>query len=224
MLLPNRPFAPAKTDRTAKSIYIFAEGVKTEKRYFDYFRAIDSRINIEVYPLNSQEDNSPKGLLNIAKRSILVSKDNPNPKYSFQKNDEVWIVLDIDPDKANSRAPQIAEIKTFSDKQKAWQVVQSNPCFEVWLYYHLHQNKPDFQDIAISKGWKQFLNQTIKGGFQAGRHPLLISDAVSNAKATYEADEKQIPTPASTQVYELGESMLTVLKTKIDKIRAELEI
>ncbi len=39
------------------------------------------------------------GLLNIAKRCIIKSDENPNPKYNFIDGDEVWIVLDIDKDK-----------------------------------------------------------------------------------------------------------------------------
>ena len=67
MLLRNRLFDREPPSREAKSIFIFCEGAKRERKYFQYFEEIDSRIRIEIYPLHSHEDNSPLGLLNIAK-------------------------------------------------------------------------------------------------------------------------------------------------------------
>ena len=131
MLLTNRLFEREPPSREAKSIYIFCEGLKREYNYFQYFVEMDSRINIEVYKLASDENNSPIDLLNIAKSCIISSKENPNPKYTFQQNDEVWIVIDMDIDKSESRKPQISEAKTFCNKKKDWHLVQSNPCFEV---------------------------------------------------------------------------------------------
>lgn len=96
----------------AKSIYIFCEGARREFDYFEYFKELDSRINVEVYKLDPSEDNSPLGLLEIAEKCIILSAENPNPKYNFIEGDEVWIVLDIDKDKDGSREPQIEHIKT----------------------------------------------------------------------------------------------------------------
>ncbi len=105
MILTNRLFDREPPTKEAKSIYIFCEGLKREFGYFEYFREMDSRINIEVYKLHPHENNSPKGLFGIAKKCVLQSKENPNPKYKFQKNDEVWIVLDVDKDKMNGCSP-----------------------------------------------------------------------------------------------------------------------
>ena len=99
MILTNRLFEREAPIREAKSIYIFCEGGKREYQYFKYFKEMDSRINVEIYKLHPHEGNSPFGLLNIAKSCIIANKDNPNLKYSFLKNDEVWIVLDTDKDK-----------------------------------------------------------------------------------------------------------------------------
>jgi len=79
MLLTNRKFEREEPSLTAKSLYIFCEGAKREKKYFQYFVKMDSRVNIEVYDLDDQEDNSPLGLLNIAKNSTIATKENPSP-------------------------------------------------------------------------------------------------------------------------------------------------
>jgi len=66
MIPTNRLFSRREPTRDAKSLYIFCEGKKREYQYFNYFKGIDSRINIEVYPLKGNEDNSPTGLLQLA--------------------------------------------------------------------------------------------------------------------------------------------------------------
>ncbi len=121
MILTNRLFKRKLPDREAKSIYIFCEGAKREYQYFDYFKELDSRINVEIYKLHPEEDNSPLGLLKIAQKCIDANNlHNPHPKYSFQHNDEVWIVIDIDKDKKNTRTPQIHTIIHECNKRADW--------------------------------------------------------------------------------------------------------
>lgn len=217
MILTNRLFEKQAPSRQAKSIYIFCEGAKREYQYFQYFKERDSRVNIEVYQLEETEDNSPSGLLKIAQQSIIAGKNNPKPKYTFQKNDEVWIVLDTDEDKNRSRAPQIERIRNYCRQHEGWNVVQSNPCFEVWLYYHLHSNKVRFGGDTVCKNWKNFVNQTIKGGFDSRRHPLYIGYAIRNAQDNFEENDS-VPNTGSTEVYLLGQSIYTILKEKIRNV------
>jgi hypothetical protein len=214
MILRNRPFAPEPPDEDAKSIFIFCEGVKREKQYFNYFNELDSRIRIEVYDLKDFEDNSPRGLLNIANKCLVESKNNPNPKYELLKEDEVWIVLDTDKDKNDSRRPQIQELRNECALKK-WHVAQSNPCFEVWLYYHFYSTKPNIRDIEFCKGWKEYL-QIEKGGFDSKKHPILFQTAIENAENNFSKDENQIPFVATTEVFNLSKSILPMIKDKID--------
>lgn len=221
MLLTNRLFERQPPSREAKSIYIFCEGAKREYQYFKYFIEMDSRINVEVYKLHPHENNSPIGLLNIAKSCILLSDENQSPKYNFQKNDEVWIIIDVDKDKEDSRKPQIQEIKVFCNQNKDWFILQSNPCFEVWLYYHLFDNRQSFEEDEKCSQWKNHLNDAIQGGFDSRRHPIFIQKAIKNSKSNFESNDDE-PLKGCTEVYELGESMLTVLKEKIDKVLKEI--
>ena len=48
MILKSRIYQREEPSRDARSIFIFCEGAKREKQYFEHFREIDSRINIEV--------------------------------------------------------------------------------------------------------------------------------------------------------------------------------
>ncbi|MGB1205036.1 MAG: RloB family protein [Chitinophagales bacterium] len=211
----NRHFEKESPRRLAKNIYVFCEGKKREFDYFEFFKIKDSRINVEVYELSGEEDNSPLGILKIAETSIIPTTENPNPKYTFQKNDEVWLVLDIDKDKTESRKPQFEEIKKVCNDRKDWFLVQSNPCFEVWLYYHCFREKPSFEGNAYCKPWKFFVNSRIKGGFDSRKHPRLIKQAIINSRHNYTGGELNI---GSTNVYLLGESLYAILKEKDNTI------
>lgn len=221
MILTNRRFEREAPAREAKSIYIFCEGVKREYQYFNYFKEMDSRINVEVYKLHPHEDNSPLGLLSIAKKCIILNQENPKPKYTFQKNDEVWIVLDTDKDKDKSREPQIEKIAKGIAEFENWNLAQSNPCFEVWLYYHLHKDKPYFEGNEYCPSWKKNVNNSIKGGFDPRRHPIYIDSATINAEKNFEKDNSK-PNIGSTEVFYLSKSILPLISLKLQKVLNDL--
>jgi hypothetical protein len=222
MILTNRLFERVPPSRDARSIYIFCEGAKRERHYFRYFKELDSRINIEVYELHPHEDNSPLGLLEIAKKCIIKSKDNPNPKYSFLENDEVWIVLDTDKDKTESRQPQIETVKQECAKRDAWFIAQSNPCFEVWLYYHTLTENPNFEGSGTCTKWKQLVNNLINGGFDSSRHPIFIKNAITAAEKNFHSITGN-PGIGSTEVYNLANSIYPLVESKINKVLDDIE-
>ena len=223
MIRTNRLFKRQEPSRKAKSLYIFCEGREREFQYFYYFKKMDSRINLEIYKLGSEENNSPLGLLDNAKRCIIKSEENPKPKYLFQKNDEVWIVLDIDKDKADSRKPQINEVIEHCKINPHWFIAQSNPCFEVWLYYHKFEKKANFPKIGKCKNWKPFLNKKLPGGFDFRKHPIYLKEAITNAEKHYQTIENT-PTVGSTDVYKLFKSIYPLIESKIEKIRQDLDL
>lgn len=217
MIITHRLFKREAPNREAKSIYIFCEGVKREYQYFQYFKEMDSRINVEIYKLHPHENNSPTGLLNIAKNCIIVSEDNPKPKYSFLKNDEVWIVLDTDKDKLESRKPQIEKVKKFCKQKSDWFVSQSNPCFEVWLYHHHSSKKPVLKNSEDCSVWKKLVNESMAGGFDPRKHPLYIETATLNAEKNFNI-ANGIPTVGSTEVFELSKSIFPLVELKIKAV------
>ncbi len=222
MILTNRLFERVPPSREAKSIYIFCEGAKRELDYFEYFKELDSRINIEVYELHPHEDNSPLGLLRIAEKCILKSNDNPNPKYNFIEGDEVWIVLDIDKDKHESREPQIQTVIERCNGIDDWNIAQSNPCFEVWLYYHAHYVRAIFESSEKCANWKQYVNNSIKGGFDSRRHPIFIETASINAENCFQLENGKLNI-GSTDVFNLANSIIPLVSVKLKKVLKQIE-
>ncbi len=218
MILINRLFERQTPHREAKSLYIFCEGAKREYQYFQYFREIDSRIKVEVNKLNPEENNSPKGLYDLAIASLHGDKSN----FTLQQNDEVWLVLDTDPDKSNSREKQINQISANCLDKQNWFIVESNPCFEVWLFFHQNQKVEKFESDDICKSWKLKVNESFDGGFDSRRHPIFIEEAITNAEINYDSDENGRPSKGSTEVFKLAKSMFAVIKRKIRLVRSRL--
>ncbi len=218
MILTNRLFERQAPSREAKSLYIFCEGAKREYKYFEYFKEIDSRIKVEVNKLKPDDNNSPKGLYDLAINSFRGDKS----KFSLQENDEVWIVLDTDPDKSNSREEQINQIKENCQGKENWFVVESNPCFEVWLFFHQNEKVKEFESDDICKSWKQKVNESYDGGFDSRRHPIFIEEAINNAERNYKAGENERPLKGSSEVYLLAKSMFSVIKNKIRAVKNKL--
>lgn len=221
MILTNRLFERVQPSKDAKSIFIFCEGAKREYAYFQYFKELDSRINIEVYQIQQNEDNSPFGLFKIAQKSIIKTNTNKEPKYNFIEGDEVWIVLDIDEDKRKSREPQINIIEKECNELDNWYLAKSNPCFEVWLYYHLLSKKPDLENSKKCAKWKQLVNNSIKGGFDSRKHPIFIETAIKNSINNFSIVDNKIDI-GSTEVYKLAESIVPLIKSKIGNVLDEI--
>ena len=216
MILTNRLFTRRAATREAKSIYIFCEGVKREFQYFQYFKEIDSRINVEIYPLRDHEDNSPVGLYNIACTCLIKTEENPNPKYEFiQDSDEVWFVIDTD-----KWMGKIKELLECSKRYKNWFVAQSNPCFEVWLYNHFDASPSGYSEKC--KDWKALLHEKTNSGFDSKRHPIYIKTAIDNSEKTYcEIDEE--PSIGCSAVFRLSKVIYQLAELKIVEVILQID-
>lgn len=216
MLLSRREYSRAEPSRESKSIFIFCEGAKREFKYFSYFQGLDSRINVVVYSLSHDEDNSPGGLLEIAKRSLVKSEVNPEPDYSFVEGDQVWIVFDTDDDKTHSREEQVVGIHKECADRGDWHFAESNPCFEIWLFYHFCCYVPVTENEMNCKEWKQFVGSLI-GGFDSRKHPVFIEDAkIISSRNCNEISGR--PCYGTTQLHRLSDVILSLAKEKIQDI------
>ena len=105
---------------------------------------------------------------------------------------------------------------------ESWSLAQSNPCFEVWLYYHLQPEKTIFEENEYCSGWKELVNKSISGGFDSRRHPIYIENASNNAEKNY-SSKYNIPDIGSTDVFKLSKSILPLVKIKIMQVLSSIE-
>ena len=94
--------------------------------------------------------------------------------------------------------------------------MQSNPCFELWLFYHFNEKKPLETEIEKYVSFKDFVNDKIKGGFNKCKHPIFIQGAILNSEKNFETKGNQ-PALLSTEVFLLAKTILPFIKDNIDQ-------
>lgn len=203
-----RSYIREEPSRDARLIVIYCEGETREADYFRFFQNLSSQLNLEIEKPTRGDNNSPKGLLEKAQQQLKSDA----PKYPLDSGDEVWFVFDTD-----KWGSHITTLRQGCVNEQGWFIAQSNPCFEVWLFYHCSAFKV-FSGMEISANWKPFVNQEIKGGFDYRKHSFLIETAITNAKHKLE-DENNILNIGCTEVFKLAESFYPLVRAKL----AELE-
>jgi hypothetical protein len=212
MILTNRLFIRKEPDREAKLFVIFCEGKRKEPDYFSFFANLDSRIKLEIVAAGQHDNNSPTGLYDTAK-SKLVSEDGiSNLEYELSEKDEVWFVIDTD-----CWDEKISELRNKCAEFKNWFIAQSNPCFEVWLYYHFNASCPATSGELTSQNWKTHLNEVIVGGFDCRKHPIYIKTAIDNAKKNHQKTHDSKLGYSCSEVYLLAENFYPFVEKQIEE-------
>jgi len=199
---------PVELVRDYKLFAIACEGGKREPGYFNVFQHLSSKIKVDVIEnyvtddemFKKYETNSaPKWVLDRAMRYI--------EKNDLKDEDDLWFVIDKD----RWTEPQIRELASYCDKYTNWHLVISNPCFEIWLYFHKRADIKSSVSISCSD-FKKEISSFEKGGY----HPLkFIPDfqkAIANAKANDSNLNHFMPKVKETKVYQLGEAILAQAK------------
>lgn len=211
-LVRSRRYERQEPLRDSRKIYIYCEGNKREFDYFRFFCGLSSNVNI--IPIPSKDGKTdPEKLMEAAQEEFGINSD-VSPKFTLDvsQQDNVWFVIDTD-----LWGSKITDLRNFCKSQNAgldnetWYVSQSNPSFEIWLYYHKFSEKPVKNDVDKYSSIKEFVDAQIPGGFDSRKHPALIETAIQNAKATYE-EENQVLKLYSTEVFKLGQVILPFVK------------
>lgn len=190
--------------RDAFLIIIICEGKNREPDYFRFFDGISSRLQVEA--IESGNDSAPRLLIEKALEAEQMFDPSPD-------KDQIWFVIDTDRWRV-----QLHEIRQECEKHTNWNVAQSNPCFEVWLYNHVDPKLPEFENIDVCKNWKTFLPTVIKGGFNPDFHPIAIEIGTENSKKSY-SETGYFPQPGSTQLWRLGEEIIPLIKKRLDILK-----
>ena len=120
----------AGDDTRSLATFVIGCGGKTEALYFS--KLVGDRDDILVIALPPGQDN-----LSTVRQTVDRVNDFWK-RYDLEEQDQVWIVIDVDEffDPGN----QIQTTDALKDaRAKNYQIVVSNPCFEVWLLMHTEE-------------------------------------------------------------------------------------
>lgn len=171
--------------------------------------------------------------MSLAKRVFL---DDANSKYQldYLSYDTVWFVIDTDTWASEGKIATLrsfcqnnnsgivekySEVKTYP----AWRVVQSNPSFEIWLYYHILSGIPNQEVVDSYPTFKAFVGSAISGGFNFQSDPVKVDKAVENSKATFKRDDVGELALYSTEVYELAEVIVPLVKPQLARLKGKMK-
>lgn len=180
---------------------IACEGSVRERDYFECFEVLSSRISVDLIADVDEEGN-------------VVVSHNSSPDHVLQRaqvyanntdlidGDQMWIVVDVD------RWPE-EQLSILAQEcySRGWNLAISNPCFEVWLCYHMEEDIPDGGEIKDSGYFKNHLSLLTIEGYSPEVYSPLAFNAIEVAKAKDTNPGMRIPLYKVTHVYRLMEQM-----------------
>ena len=229
MITRRKDYTKQLPNKDARKLYLFCEGEGTEPDYFTFFKGLSS--NLEIITLPPESGTDPLKLMELAKSKLL--EDDSRFIMDYLANDSVWFVIDTDTwEKEGKITPlrefcvanntafleKLTEVKPYN----AWNVVQSNPCFEIWLYYHFYKDAPKQTDIEAHPSFKAFVSSAISGGFDFQNDPVRIETAVDNSKVNFKRNEEGKLDLFSTEVYDLAEIIIPFVQQHLDRLKGKM--
>lgn len=229
MITRRKDYTKREPSKDASKIYIVCEGAETEKSYFSFFEGLSSNLQLIVIP--PEEGTDPLKLMDLAKR-ILLSETG---RYSldFKQKDQIWFAIDTDSWEKEGKIQPLRDFcaaqndsitRKYSEVRpyQAWNVAQSNPCIEIWLYYHHYNVLPDEEAVKEYPSVKAFVNSLITGGFDFQRDPARIDDAIKNSENNFSRQDNGTPALFSTEQFLLGKEIYGFVGPEIRKLKNKL--
>jgi RloB-like protein len=191
----NRNYKKGAPHRDSRLFVIVAEGER-EDEYFSFFHEKNQRVRIQIVPREGNAS-APKHFLE------RLSKFQEEGSWIPKENDTLWFVLDVD----RWKKAQINELISACEQDKNWNIAISNPCFEVWLLYHVLDNLD-----GLSNNLKNELRNKAGGsGYSPETFCVNIATAIENAKQNDLNPKHLFPDKKQTKIYLLAEQLLEKL-------------
>lgn len=207
---------PEATKLPKALFVVYSGGTEREK---DYFRLIDRnsalfpsvRIAFHADP-NFDEGGKPS-IMRFAKEKTEEYKESA----SEENADSYFLLTDVD--HFERFLPEMKQ-ECVADNIE---LIISNSCFEVWLYYAERSDRCEGFEIpqkklAISSSFKTWAGEQIKGGLKPTKAIFNIGQNIANAKTNY-VEDNGFPTLFSTQMFRLAEKMLPYVKDGLELLK-----
>ena len=230
MIQRRKDYDKREPSRDAHKIYIVCEGKGTEPNYFAFFEGLSSNLQVITIP---PEDGKTDPLKLMERANQILIGEDREYTVEYEHGDTVWFVVDTDTwekegkieplrqfcsQKNGAISLEYDEVKAYS----AWNVAQSNPSFEIWLYYHFYENKPVSDEVAKYASFKEYVNNTISGGFNFEKDPIRLEDAIMNTKKNFFEDKPISFLVFASEMYRLGTEIDDFVKADIAKLKNKL--
>ena len=226
MITRIRQYDKKEPSRDAHKLYVICEGSSDEPKYYGFFEGLSSNLN--VIPIPSEDGETDPVKLSL---QAMEQFDPVNGKYSldYTQGDRIWFVVDTDTWEKEGKIASLRKFcvlkneearNTFTETKpySLWNVAQSNPCFEIWLYYHFYAAAPTVEEVNKAVSFKQFVNDKVHGGFKYESDPVRLKDAIANAETNFAVDENGALSLFSTEVLYVGKEIYSFVADELTKL------
>ncbi|TGX81397.1 RloB domain-containing protein [Palleniella muris] len=207
--------------KDASKIYIISEGTDSEIKYFNFFVGLSSNLELIVIP--SVNGTDPLKLMELAKDKFLGQ--NRICSLECREKDQVWFVIDTDTWEQEGKITPLREfcaaqnsdiLKTYDEIKayNAWNVAQSNPCFEVWLYYHHYDSLPEIESVPYGCSIKKYVDSLIADGFDYECDPSRIQFAIERAENVCRYNDDHKLEWFATELFKLARKSKSILAVR----------
>lgn len=221
LVLPHVAAGYTKTEGVlSPALFIIVSG--GEKRERDYFMLISDmttfpRIDIKFV---ANVAGTPEGGLSPDKmyeEAVRLKADYDEGRPA-DIEDRMFLLSDVD-----HFVVELQRIKPFCEKD-GMELIVSNPCFELWLYYGKYSEEPlDFgipdDKLKISSCFKTYLGNKVTGGVNPTKAIFDVDTAIYNAGMNYEIDDKGIPVLFSTSMFMLAKELKPLIDPELTEMK-----
>lgn len=187
----NRGYKKGEPYRDARMIVIACEGMR-EKAYFQMLIGQSQRLNVEMLAPEGAEEGFSHPSQVIARAELFIEE------YGLKgEDDSVWLIMDVDRWKEHL----LYEIIKTCENREKWNITISNPCFEVWLYFHLDINER--LETTICKEIKNLLHEKVIGGYKVEVFTKKAFEAAQKAKDFDNYITDNFPKVGISKIYNL---------------------
>ena len=103
---------------------------------------------------------------------------------------------------------ELDEVATEIAKNPQFHLALSNPCFELWLYLHLADNKPFDHRDELPPALAKILGRYDKAGYDVERIVKGVDEAIRRAERLDTPPQNTWPKNQQTHVYRLMKKIL----------------
>jgi len=196
---------PEELVRDYKLFAIACEGGKREPEYFKLFPLMSKKIKVDVIEdvVTDEELEKHKLVHRSSPKWVLDRAVAYIEKEGLVDEDDLWFVIDTD----RWEEDQIRNLAKYCESRTNWNIAISNPCFEVWLFFH-KTSKIEDSDSETCDQFKHEISTLEKGGYHPYKFIPYLKTAIDNAKNADKNPDHYNPDSKSTKVYLLAEALL----------------
>lgn len=205
-------------------IFTISGGTERERKYIEQFKN-SKRVTL-IFISNRGKGMIPEEMRKTAQESVSKGyfNDYTGQQRYYLEGDKIFLIQDVD-----HYGLELKHFYTEDSTTDKYKWIISNPCFEIWLYYHYYEKTDQLSEcekIETKKrsAWlKNKLNDVVKGGINPGNLINKMCTAIDNSQKNIVKNDN-FPGLFMTEMYLVANVIKDAMKNELaDLIKKKTE-